>query len=1627
MSVAMLIVCCMLVGFVPAGVFAAQAAETEAKSEATLFTSATTDYRSAEDVWQTLASYCATAYSLAYDYAKANGYIDAAVSALGGAIDLLRPYAADAVEAKDALLSLIDTLEKAQTLLSDTTTFDDALVSELESLMDTAEAAFNTLRDIKAELSLSGMFADVRDAAKIVAKKAMEYLKDKAAELVDAMIDSICATAQRLTPDLADNLRHYLEAAREKVAQLGATVAPHVKALLKNYGQEALLLTAYALSVGGVKVLDLIIADNGALINKIMTVVGVYGTETDALDLMEAVVKFLDPCNTIREKIDEIEEIVDDLQEKLNHKKAELESRIADLQEQLAGLSPEAAGEVNDEIAELEAQIADYEAQLDSLEDQLDSLKTQLDKSVNAINSLKAKLKALISSGLDRVDELKPALADLTAALKDLLQAVQGISTADIGDVGDKLHNVYTELNELVDGGLTPIVAALKDTFNSIKTKIENAAYNATHLNVSCSVNYYIYSGNYAAELASADDATAPRLVFVDSANDADVISVQMTANEIAYAIAEVAYSIYMGTGTESHDWSELINTERLMALLEKIFTEVDNAAQYIEKIQTRIEEEFPQLVPYIKAAEDKILAWLETQLGEIIDPEEITALLRQLTPYVETLAYEVVAKVIDTYETVRDLKATGKKVILVGMYNPLAGASVTMNGTTVDLDSLFNYLIGAFDIAGIVYAVLADNVTYVSASGAAVDSLGNLNVDEVGSSLDDLAAATDWLQGLQTNVANEEGRAYIAAQIRAAMIATAHNFNTVVYDATCTEGGYTTHICTVCGYTYVDSVVDALGHDWDEGVETTAPTCTVNGETTYTCANCGETKTEVIYAIGHNYVQTVVEATCTTAGYTQYTCSVCGHTYYTGLVQPGAHSYEADVTEPTCTVIGYTTYTCSVCGHSYISNMVPATGHNYSSIVITAPTCTEEGFTTYTCENCGDSYKRDYTPALGHSWNDGEVTTEPTEENCGEKTFTCTVCGATRTEAVSATGHTYTHVVTAPTCTEQGYTTHTCTVCGYRYVDSYVPATDHDWNDGEVTTAQTCTEDGVMTFTCKNCGETKTRPIAAIGHEYTPTVTDPTCTEDGYTTYTCSHCGEFYTADETSAIGHTYVATVTDPTCTAQGFTTHICSACGDSYVDSYVDMIDHTWNEGEVTTEPNGHTNGVKTYTCTVCGATKTEDIPGPGHIFTDIVTEPTCTARGYTTYICACGYSYIGNYVDALGHDWNAGEVTTEPTCTANGEKTFTCTACGETKTVITDALGHDYAVTVVKATCTTAGYTRYTCTVCQHNFITELVQPEHDYTHVVTAPTCTTAGYTTHTCSVCGGSYIDEVRQPLGHSYNTGTVTAPTCTEQGYTTFTCERCGDSYNRNYTPATGHNWNDGEVTQKPTCHVDGVFTYTCTVCGATYTVAIPAGNENCPCMDFTDLAAALKACPDMWWHQAIDYVLENGLMNGMGRNLFCPDLTTTRAMIITTLYRLEGTPAVNGTNIFTDVEDDMWYTDAVIWAYENDIVQGYGKGIFAPDDLATREQIATIFYRYAEYKGMDVSARGDLSHYTDASEISFWALEAMQWANGTGLMIGRSDTTLVPQGETMRSELATLLFRWNTEEFKRMAPIHE
>ena len=439
------------------------------------------------------------------------------------------------------------------------------------------------------------------------------------------------------------------------------------------------------------------------------------------------------------------------------------------------------------------------------------------------------------------------------------------------------------------------------------------------------------------------------------------------------------------------------------------------------------------------------------------------------------------------------------------------------------------------------------------------------------------------------------------------------------------------------------------------------------------------------------------------------------------------------------------------------------------------------------------------------------------------------------------------------------------------------------------------------------------------------------------------------------------------------------------------------------------------VKNLSCEVTNGTITVPAPAHTHSYTSVVTAPTCEAQGFTTYTCACGDSYKDAFTNALGHNWGTGVITAQPTEYTDGTRTFTCSHCGETKTENIPALGHT-----------------------------------HSYTSVVTTPTCEAQGFTTYTCT-CGDSYKDVFTNALGHNWGGWTVTtAATCETAGLEARVCTHDAQHKETRVIPASGHSWGAGVITTQPTYTSEGVRTYTCAWCGETRTESIPrlissgysnegysgesygGGSEGSGSTDevveveedetaLTDLPVENPfgdVLSDAWYYNDVMWAYSNGLMNGTASDKFSPNAKLTRAMIVTILWRLEGSPETEEelhTN-FADVVQGAYYESAVSWAAKNEIIFGYGEGLFGPNDDITREQLATILWRYAQYKGMDVSSgeNTNILSYNDALAVGEYAIPAMQWACAEGIITGKPGGILDAKGGATRAESAAMLHRF-------------
>ena len=451
-------------------------------------------------------------------------------------------------------------------------------------------------------------------------------------------------------------------------------------------------------------------------------------------------------------------------------------------------------------------------------------------------------------------------------------------------------------------------------------------------------------------------------------------------------------------------------------------------------------------------------------------------------------------------------------------------------------------------------------------------------------------------------------------------------------------------------------------------------------------------------------------------------------------------------------------------------------------------------------------------------------------------------------------------------------------------------------------------------------------QPGGAAEHSFEPAIVTIHYNPDPVYGWTLDTDGTWqgYTVSSKGACLHTGYGTTENTvpaTCGEAGRVDTICSNCGEVISTKEIPATgEHTWDNGTVTTEPTENEPGVRTFTCAVCGATKTAPIPATGahdYQFTRTV-APTCTAGGYDLYTCSgCGATEKRNPTDALGHKWDSGKVTTEPTETAPGVRTYTCTVCGEVKTEVIPATGaHTH---------------------------------KWDAGKVTTAPTATTPGVRTYTCTICGQTK-EEVIPPTG-----GSTVCPggtSCPSYGFrdvagpADWSHEGIDYCVRRSLMVGTGV----GTFSPNAVCSRAQIVQILYNLSGDT----ADYGNYYLP---FTDVA------PGDWFYEAVAWAYANDIVAGTSATTFAPNVDITREQMTVILYGYTAkyAPAFTGGGTSLGQFPDAgsvanWAYAAMNWAVGNGLISGiesYGVTYLAPQGSATRAQASAIIMRYCQLIG--------------------------------------------------------------------------
>ena len=293
-------------------------------------------------------------------------------------------------------------------------------------------------------------------------------------------------------------------------------------------------------------------------------------------------------------------------------------------------------------------------------------------------------------------------------------------------------------------------------------------------------------------------------------------------------------------------------------------------------------------------------------------------------------------------------------------------------------------------------------------------------------------------------------------------------------------------------------------------------------------------------------------------------------------------------------------------------------------------------------------------------------------------------------------------------------------------------------------------------------------------------------------------------------------------------------------------------------------------------------------------------------------------------------------------------------------------------------------------CNHSWGTPFTDPGK----CIEKKTCTKCGKTVET-----GKKVHEWKSTVEVQKEV------TCTEDGITILTCKKCGEKETR-VTKAPGHTWRIAAITEYDEDGNPITGLYECDVCGAEKTAKL------CASEIFDDVPPESN-----WAHEGIDFAVIRGLFMGTSNTKFSPETTMTRAMLVTVLWRMEGKPFNNTSIPFTDVKDKDYFQEAVRWAYSKGVVAGTSETTFSPSAMITREQFATMMYRYAKLAGISIEKPDEsaLNQFKDKNKISSYAREAMAWAVSSKLIQGISATEISPNGSATRAQVATILMRYD------------
>ena len=1117
------------------------------------------------------------------------------------------------------------------------------------------------------------------------------------ANYTEEIVTVLGALVLYLGDDVAEFVMNYPEELFAAMVQWAETYGEETWAMILVYLNELGVIDAAqdTLENAYAQLTDLITAANGQVEEAIASVQAQIEAQIKKLEEAKAALEAelarlqAELENASGEAKDQIEQAIAQVEkaiEAIENSIEILEGKIAELVE-IAKDIDAAVQDVFDAIAMIEKDIHGAIAALqDALRDLADAI-GEVKEFVEDINDAVAEELGKVSDAIDAiVDISEKTVETVSNIIAGTIEVIETVETI--------IGQVQTGITEAADALEDAIETLDKNVFNAYYAVLVKCEYGDAMTYVAlggatvADGGYVEAIGEYieANQVVNAGEAMAyaDQAAYVaenaEAIADAGFITYQMDANEIVRALVDVFIAINVGDSYTDPDWAEYVDVDELTNTAEEVKGEV-------QAIKVKIAEYLDdETLAQIAQMEAEIIAKLEGMFDE--------ELVEQAKPYVEYLVYKLYAYAVETSDAIDAVKAANSEapVVLVGMYNTLNGVCLKVGGQETDLGEFFQYVIDVVDVYNLIYAIVSGNVTFIDVSEAAVDS-AVIDVDAmlamyayVDAITNDVAELTEKIQNLTAqmnpgdldgvtqilnaiqelrdeideillkadtmitkieaefaniytiiaNTANEEGHAYIAEQIKNALIIVDHTAGEAVQEnvveATCkAEGSYDEVVyCSVCGeeLSRESKAIDKTDHAPDEAVQENVVPATCEDDGSYDeviyCSVCSEElsrEAKTSAKLGHRYTAyEYIEgsADCFNDGSEIAYCdNGCGTTHTrTAEGSKLEHEFTKYVynDDATCNQNGTETAICDHgCGEKDTREAENTKlEHSFITYVSNGDaTCQNDGTETASCDHgCGDKDTRKAANTkLEHSYttyvSNGDATCFADGTEVAECDYGCGTKDA-RTDEGSKLTHSFT------TYTSNGDATCFADGAETAYCDHGCGATDTRTDEGSKLTHSfttytsngdaTCFNDGTETAICDNdCGFTDTRRDegSKLGHSYSTYTSngDATCVADGTETAACDHgCGFTDTRrDEGSKLDHVFTdyKSNEDAKCLVDGTETATCDlGCGTK--DTRTDegsKLGHQWDEGVVTTEPTATKNGIITYTCSVCQATKTD----------------------------------------------------------------------------------------------------------------------------------------------------------------------------------------------------------------------------------------------------------------------------------------------------------------------------------------------------------------------------------------------------------------------------------------------------